>query len=284
MNQAAGPVLVVGAAGHQGRAAIRHLRSLEVEAHGLFDAGDARGRDPRWALPGSRTADFDDPVALERALRGAGALIVILEDPNTGPDDRLRYGRALVDAALAADVGQFVFSAATGPDHHRLACDVSTDTERHLRERGASATVLRPATLMEEVPWYWLSRLGGELTLSTPFVADARLPLVAVEDVGVLAALAAGDPVEFAGRTIDVAGDTQTPRDVAAMLSAGLGEPVRHEEVQVEGVFVYQEASTQVHETEWLRSVHPGLHTFGGWLDDGGLELCRRSLEGSERV
>ena len=41
-----------------------------------------------------------------------------------------------------------------------------------------------------------------------------------------------------------------------------LDEPVRYEEVQVEGVFVYQEASTQVHDVEWLRGVYPQLHTF----------------------
>jgi hypothetical protein len=51
---------------------------------------------------------------------------------------------------------------------------------------------------------------------------------------------------------------------------------VGYEEVQVEGVFVYQEASTQVHEAEWLREVYPRLHTFESWLEDGGgLELCR---------
>ena len=54
---------------------------------------------------------------------------------------------------------------------------------------------------------------------------------------------------------------------------------MRYEEVQVEGVFVYQEASTQVHDIEWLRRVYPRLHTFSGWLETGGgLELCRREV------
>ncbi len=129
---------------------------------------------------------------------------------------------------------------------------------------------------MEEVPWYWLSRFGRDLTLATPFVASAHLPLVALDDVGALAALAATRPDDFAGRTIDVAGDTLTPRDITAQLAVALGEPVGYEEVQVEGVFVYQEASTQVHDVQWLRSVYPELHTFAGWLKEGGgLELCR---------
>ena len=48
--------------------------------------------------------------------------------------------------------------------------------------------------------------------------------------------------------------------------------------MQVEGVFVYQEASTQVHDVEWLRGVYPKLHTFASWLEEGGgLELCRHA-------
>ncbi|NLE22472.1 MAG: NmrA family NAD(P)-binding protein [Actinobacteria bacterium] len=272
------PVYVVGAAGHQGGAAMRHLQALGVEAHALFDERDARRRDQRWSEPGARIARFDEPDALERALRGVGALVLVLEDPETGPAERLRHGRVLIDAAVAAGVGQIVFAAATGPDHHRLSCDVSAETERYLRRLDVPATVLRPATIMEEVPWYWLARYGRQITLATPFVADAHLPLVALDDVGALAALAASRPGEFAGRSIDLAGDTETPLQIAARLTEALGQPVEYEEVQVEGVFVYQEASTQVHDIEWLRGVYPRLHTFSSWLEDGGLALCRRHL------
>ena len=280
MTTSTGPVYVVGAAGHQGGAAIRHLRELGVEAHALFDERDGRRlRDERWAGAATRLVRFDDPGAIEGALHGAGALVLVLEDPETGPAERLRHGRNMIDAAARAGVDQIVFAAATGPDHHRLSCDVSSQTERYLRSLDLPATVLRPATFMEEVPWYWLSRFGPDLTLSTPFTAGAHLPLVALDDVGALAALAATRPGEFAGRAFDVAGDTQTPLGIAAQLAASLGEPVRYEEVQVEGVFVYQEASTQVHDVEWLRGAYPRLHTFASWLEEGGgLDLCRQHV------
>jgi uncharacterized protein YbjT (DUF2867 family) len=171
-----------------------------------------------------------------------------------------------------------LFNAATGPDHHRLSCDVSAEIEHYLHRAETPATVLRPSTFMEEVPWYWLNRYGRDLTLATPFVATARLPLVALDDVGALAALAALSPGEFGDRTVEVAGDTETPLEIAARLTAMLGRPVRYEEVQVEGVFVYQEASTQVHDVEWLRGLYPRLHTFSSWLQKGGgLELCRHA-------
>jgi uncharacterized protein YbjT (DUF2867 family) len=278
MKTALGPVYVVGAAGHQGRATLQHLGAFGAEARALFDERDSRRHDPRWDGTGTRAAQFDTPATLVRALRGAGALVLVLEDPDTGPAERLRHGRNLIEAAAEAGVGHVVFVAATGPDHHRLSCDVSAEIEHHLRRTETAATVLRPATFMEEVPWYWLSRYGRDLTLATPFVATAHLPLVALDDVGALAALAALWPGEFGGRTVEVAGDTETPLEIARQLKTALGEPVRHEEVQVEGVFVYQEASTQVHDKEWLRAMYPGLHTFSSWLaEGGGLELCRRA-------
>ena len=280
MTTTTGPVYVVGAAGHQGGAAIRHLRALGVEAHALFDERDGRRlRDERWAGAATRLVRFDDPGAIEGALRGASALVLVLEDPGTGPAERLRHGHNIVDAAARAGIGHIVFTAATGPDHHRLSCDVSAETERYLSKLKLPATVLRPATFMEEVPWYWLSRFGPDLTLSTPFTASQHLPLVALDDVGAIAALAATRPAEFAGRVFDLAGDTQTPLGIAAQLAAVLGEPVRYEEVQVEGMFVYQEASTQVHDVEWLRTAYPRLHAFSSWLETGGgLDLCRHRI------
>ncbi len=280
MTTTTGPVYVVGAAGHTGGAALGHLQALGVEAHALFDERDGRRRrEERWSGVSTRIAPFDDPRAVEGALRGARALVLVLEDPDTGPGERLRHGRNIIDAAVRAGVGQTVFVAATGPDHHRLSCDVSAEIEQYVRQLDSSWAVLRPATFMEEVPWYWLNRFGRSLTLTTPFEAGQHLPLVALDDVGALASLAATRPGDFAGRTLDVAGDTQTPAEVAASLTAALSESVSYEEVQVEGVFVYQEASTQVRDIGWLRAQYPRLHTFESWLEQGGgLELCRREV------
>ena len=60
--------------------------------------------------------------------------ILILEDPDTGPAERLRHGQNLVDAAAQAGVGHVVFAAATGPDHHRLSCDVSSEIARYVEQ------------------------------------------------------------------------------------------------------------------------------------------------------
>ena len=131
---------------------------------------------------------------------------------------------------------------------------------------------------MEEVPWYWLSRFRRDLTLATPFVASAHLPLVALDDVGALAALAATRPGEFAGRTLDVAGETLTPLDISAQLAVALGEPVAYQEVQVEGVFVYQEASTRSTTSSGCAASTRTPHLRRLAEAGGGLELCRHHV------
>jgi len=66
---------------------------------------------------------------------------------------------------------------------------------------------------------------------------------------------------------------------IAALLSQELREPVACSEVQVEGVFIYPEASAATSDIAWLRSVYPGLHTLRSWLEEGGgLALCRRAV------
>ena len=280
MTGAKGPVYVVGAAGHQGGAALQHLRALGIEAHALFGARDVRrNHDPRWAEPGTGTAQFDRPDTLAETLRGASALILILEDPDTGPAERLRHGQNLVDASAQAGVGHVVFAAATGPDHHRLSCDVSSEIARYVEQSGVPATILRPATFMEEVPWYWLNRYGRELVLTTPFVpvgssADGRPGRHG------RARRAGGDAVRTSSSGArSMWPETRARHSTSPGCSAPASrEPVRYEEVQVEGVFVYQEASTQVHDVGRLRELYPRLHTFESWLESGGLALCREEV------
>ena len=278
MTTKAGSVLVIGAAGHQGSAVLRHLSDRGLEAEILLDD---RGEGKAHGLPWQRaeTASLDDAAALEHAFRSASALFVVLDDPQSGPDERLLHGRAIADAAARAGIEHVVYSAGTGPDHHRIACDRSRAIEEHLRSLGVPLTVLRPTTVMEEIAWYWLSRYGSTLVLATPFEAQSRLPLIAVDDIAALAVTALAAPSDFLSRTIAVAGEVSSPAAIAALLSQELGEPVACSEVQVEGVFIYPEASAATSDIAWLRSVYPGLHTLRSWLEEGGgLALCRRAV------
>ena len=132
---------------------------------------------------------------------------------------------------------------------------------------------------MEEIPWYWLSSHGREAVLATPYPVTTRLPLICIDDVARLAALAIAKPGQFRGQTIEIAGDKASMAEVADLLTQELHQAVRATEVQVEGVFMLTETDEPSMDISWLRSAYPQLHTVSTWLTlGGGLELCRRAL------
>jgi uncharacterized protein YbjT (DUF2867 family) len=278
MSDDNGIVLVIGAAGLEGSATVTHLIERGMPVRALLrttDAGAASRlqRAGVWPMYG----DLEDRESVAHALQGIDALVMVLDEADTVPGERLHDGLAVAEAAGRAGVKHLVYAAGSGSDHHNVSCDRSREIERRVHALGLPATVLRPATVMEEIPWYWLSRLGGDLVLATPYEPDLPLPLAAADDVGALAAMAVADPHLFAGRTIAVAGDVATPRQIANLLSQSLGEEVHLSEVQVEGVFMYPEAVGPAPDLGWLRGVYPPLQTLPDWLErGGGLELCRR--------
>ena len=277
-----GTVLVIGGTGRQGSAAVNYLRQRGLPVRVLLHdhgAPEARALQELGATP--VYSNLDDATSLFNALEHVEAMLMILDASQAGPSARLRRGKAIGEAARRAGVGHVVYSTATASDHHLAACDQSRAIEEHWRGIGLAVTTVRPATLMEEIPWFWLSRFGRKVELTAPYPAGTHLSWVSTEDAGALAALAAAAPEHFRGRDLRIAGDVATPDEVAALLAGALGEPVRYTEVQVEGVFMDAGAVDRPADADWLRGLHPPLHTLRTWLErGGGLELCRSATAG----
>ena len=278
MSKDKGIVLVIGAAELEGAAAVMHLRERGLPVRALLRTADAGAASRLQSMGVWPTyGDPEDRTSVEHALEDVDALVVVLDEADTGPGARLHEGSTLAEVAGRAGVSLVVYVAGSGADHHMVSCDRSHEIEQRMHALGLPLTVLRPATVMEEIPWYWLSRFGGELVLATPYEPDLPLPLVAADDIGALAALAVADRGLFVERTLGLAGDVATPRQIAQAVSQALGEPVRVTEVQVEGVFMYPEAVGHAPDLAWLRGVYPPLKTLAAWLErGGGSELCRR--------
>ena len=269
--------LVIGHTGRQGAAAVNYLRHRGLPVRVLLqDQGAPHVRALQQLGVTPVYSDLDDPAALLNALSQVETLLVFLEASEAGPATRLRRGKAIGDAARRAGVGHVVYSTATAADHHLAVCDQSRAIEEHWRGLGLTVTTVRPATLMEEIPWFWLSRFGGRAELAAPYPPGTHLSWVSTEDAGALASVAALMPERFRGRRLLVAGDVATPDEVAALLAEVLGERVAYTEVQVEGVFMDARAVERPSDIGWLRELHPSLHTLRSWLEQGGgLESCR---------
>ncbi len=284
MSDDRGLVLVIGGAEREGTAAVRHLRARGLPVRALLRRGEDEAAERLFAAGATCVvADPEDRGSVERALEGVRSLVLSVDEADSGPRARLHEGRVVAEAASRApDLVGLVYIAGSGTQHHQVSCDRSGEIEDLMRRLELPLTVLRPVTLMEEIPWYWLHRYAGGLELATPYEPDLPLPLVAADDVGALAALAVTDPELFLDHTqVTVAGDEATPRSIAEELARDLGESVGLTEVQVEGVFMYPDAVGHARDLEWLRSVHPRLQTLREWLTVCGSDVCRDMVGGA---
>ena len=290
------PVLVTGATGRQGGATARRLLAAGRPVRALVrDTTTAAAAELAAAGAQLVRGDFDDPASLPAALDGAAAVFAV---PPTafgpaGPDtDReVTRGRALIDAAAAADVEQVVLSTvATGPFSSR-GSEGKALIERYLHERIALPTVLRPVRFMTN---YLGGTAFGVDGLARGvhrhlFPPDQPMQVIALEDIAEFAALAFADPTRFAGRTLELAGDQPTPVEAAAAITEATGIPVRYEqltdaEAAALGPDIAATRKRWVAGHRWhadleaLRVIHPGLRTLTDWLAESGAEALRAHL------
>ncbi|MEV5892241.1 NmrA/HSCARG family protein [Nonomuraea fuscirosea] len=279
-------IVVVGATGLQGRA---------VTAQLLADGWRVRAvtRDPD--APAARAlaragaelarAEMDDPASLVTVAEGAHGLFSVqptVGSPGTpagfSAEDEVRWGRNVADAAHAAGVRHLVYASLAGAGRHdteKLPGNVISKwrIEQHITRLGLPATFLRPVSFMEN---YTGAYHLHDNTVATAFAADVPQQIMAVDDVGVFAALAFGQPGEWIGRAVDLAGDELTPRRIAAALSEAVGRPLPYVEIPIETIarigeeFAY--AYTWLNErgyradVAFTRALHPGLMDLRTWL------------------
>lgn len=232
-------IVVTGATGQQGSAVINSLpRSVQIRAV---------TRDPR--KPEAKAleargievvaADLMDRASLERAFAGAHGLFAVTNfwdgmasGKPLGADGEVRQGKNLVDAAAAAKVAHVVFSSAgqsfayPSPVPHARS---KQEVERYLLNSKLPATVLRPAFFMENYnsPMMDFGAKARAGRVELPIRAHQRLQMVSTADIGHFAAMAFGRPESFIGAAFDIAGDSLTPSEVAAVFSRVTRKPVQ---------------------------------------------------------
>ncbi len=117
--------------------------------------------------------------------------------------------------------------------------------------------------------------LGG--TLAQPLDSNKHFQMLAVEDIGVFAAMAFENPDEWIGRETDLAGDEMTMPEVAGIFSQVVGREVSYYQVPwdqfeqyagEEATVMYRWFNDHGYEADIaaLREEHPGLITFREYL------------------
>src|SRR5262249_40495343 len=146
------PVLITGATGRQGGAVIRHLlpKGWKLRALTRNSSNPAAQDLARQGIEVIQ-GDLEDPASPERAARGAYGIYSVQDFWSVGAKREVLQGKNLADAAKNARVEHFVYSSVggaernSGIDHWESKWEV----EKHIRQLGLPATMVRPAAFME---------------------------------------------------------------------------------------------------------------------------------------
>lgn len=276
-------IAVTGATGQQGGAVIRALQAHDADIVAVVRDATA---DPAVALADAgvelRQADLTDRGAVTEALRGTDAVFVMAT--MTGPDGldgEIRVGTTVADAVRDSDAGYAVYSSVGGAERHTGIphFDSKRRIEQHIESLGLRAGFVRPVFFMDNFATFSKPAVeDGTIVVRLPLPAARPLQVVAVADIGAVAAAMLLDP-EAAPSAIEIGGDELTGEQIAEAYRHRYGLPARYEALPVdalgdddqEAMFTwFATAPAYTADVAGTKALDPGVRTFAQWLDEFG--------------
>ena len=285
-------ILVSGATGQQGGAVARSLLERGFAVRGLTrDVEKDEARELAGLGAEVVNGDLEDRSSIERVLEGVHGVFSVQQFMEVGVEGEVRQGVQLADAAKEAGVEHYVYTS-VGSAHRDTGIphfDSKHEVEEHVRASGVPYTVLRPVFFMQNWEYMREPILGG--TLPQPLDPDKPFQMVAVEDIGVFAAMAFENPEGWIGREVDLAGDELTMPEIADTFSRVIGRQVDYfqtpwdqfeEQMGEEYTVMYRWFDEHGYEADiaGLRKEHPGLISFEQYLSTHGWENSGSPSEG----
>ena len=226
--------------------------------------------------------DIRDATSLMTALEGVDAFWFMTTPPggmqDADTEGETAQGIALADAAAAVQVPHVVFSSVGGAerDSHVPHFDSKYRVEEHLATLGLHTTIVRPVFFMDNFHWFAPSNEEGTLVVRLPFPDGITLQMIAVRDVGAVAAAALLDPSSVP-KTIEIAGHELTGGEIAATFAEKTGLPTRYEALpltvmdgqdDMQAMFRwFAETPAYQADLDEVRRITPDAWTLRTWLD-----------------
>ena len=225
------PILVTGAAGKTGRAAISALQERGAYVRALVHRPQQAASLHALGVEDVVSGDLMDKDLLALAFEGVNSVYHVC--PNMHPGE-VEIADRVIAAARAAGVRHVVYHSVLHPQteampHHWRKLRV----EERLFESGIPFTILQPAPYMQNVLAHRRHIVqAGELPV--PYAAATRLGLVDLLDLGAAAATVLLEPghQDAVYELVGEAGLSQI--DVAAILGQQIGRSVEVTEVPLE--------------------------------------------------
>jgi uncharacterized protein YbjT (DUF2867 family) len=248
-------------------------------------------------------ADVEDVESLTKAFSGAhGAFCVTFFWEHCSGDRERAQAVNLANAAKAAGVQHAIWSTfedtrihvplgdtrmPTLQGHYKVPhFDAKAEANPVFRSLGVPTTFLLTSFYWENLIYFGAGPKRGPdgvLALTWP-MGDKKLPGVASEDIGRFAYGLFKAGGEFVGKTVGVAGEHLTGTQMAASLTAALGQEVRYSAVppdvyrdfgfpgadEMGNMFQFKADFESLYcgnrDLALVRRIHPGVQTFDQWL------------------
>lgn len=224
-------ILVTGAAGKTGLAAIKTLRAHGASVRALVRTESQAEMVRGLGVTQTVVADMRSQAALAEAVQGVGTLYHI--GPNMHPHEE-EMGHAAIAAALDQDVQHFVYHSVLHPNirdmpHHWSKMRV----EAELVASGLAFTILQPAAYMQNLLGQ-AEKIRASGVMSLPYPPNTRLALVDLLDVAQAAASVILEPDHQFARYELVGEGALSQLEVAEALSKPLSGHLSLEVIPIE--------------------------------------------------
>jgi uncharacterized protein YbjT (DUF2867 family) len=301
-------IAVVGATGTQGGGLVRAIladKDKEFSARAITRHVDS-DKAKALAKAGAEVvqADLDDQESVTRAFAGAhGVFCVTNFWEHFSPEKEYAQAGNMARAAKAADVKHVIWSTLEDTRKKVPLSDERMPTLQgkykvpHFDAKGEADQIFRdvgvPTTFLL-TSFYWENFIhfgsgpkrgpDGKLALTFP-LDDKKLPGIAAEDIGKTALAIFKRGREYIGKTVAIAGEHLTGKELADKMGRALDKEVKYNSVPAE-VYrnfgfpgaddmgnMYQfkrdfnEYFVGARDIEAVRKLNPELQTFDKWLE-----------------
>jgi uncharacterized protein YbjT (DUF2867 family) len=249
-------------------------------------------------------ADLDDEESLKKAFAGAhGAFCVTNFWEHFSPEKEFTQAGNMARAAKAAGVQHVIWS--TFEDTRKKVplsddrmptlqgkykvphFDAKAEADETFRQLGVPTTFLRTSFYWENLIHFGAGPKpgpDGKLALTYP-MGDKKLPGIAAEDIGKTALGIFKRGPEYVGKTVGIAGEHLSGKEMAEKLSRALDKEVRYNAIPADvyrnfgfpgaddmgNMFQFKRDFNDdyvgARDIESVRKLNPELQTFDKWLE-----------------
>ncbi|MDX3978215.1 NmrA/HSCARG family protein [Shinella sp.] len=293
MTNSKHPILVFGATGRQGGSVAKALLKAGWPVRALvLDPTKAASLQLQNAGVELVQGSFEEIDVIRSAMKDAYGVFSVLP-VNLAAEDEVRHGISIADIAAETGISHFVYSSGASVGNELTGVprfDAKPRIEAHVRELAMTTTIIRPMIFMEMLvrPGFGLAE-GRLVSLIRP---EHSIQLTAVEDIGRFVAAVFADTPRFGGRTLKIASDRLTGRELEAAFSEAAGWPISYERFPDDVLAANADLAHMAKsledgplaervDLEVMREINPDLLTFRSWLAGNGRKSLDEALRGS---